>query len=130
MKQYKISEKHLTPLPHITKRNPHDRLGNTVMSLYAEAAIEAKALKLHGGPVGHEELYFTLSIGLDTASTDSLTPLLVFHSLKKRAETAIKAAATRVKNGTVQRRGSHKSYQGPRIRGYHYGYRGYETGYW
>jgi hypothetical protein len=55
IKQYKISEKHLAGLSHITKRNPHDRHGNTVMRLYIEAAVEAKALKLHGGPVGHEE---------------------------------------------------------------------------
>lgn len=55
MKQYKISEKYLAPLPHITKRNPHDRHGFTVMRLYVEAAVEAKALKLHGGPLGHEQ---------------------------------------------------------------------------
>lgn len=59
-----------------------------------------------------------------------LTPRSTHYSLKKRAETAKKAAATRAKNGTTQRRGSKNYYQAPRIGGYYYGYRGYDKGYW
>lgn len=52
---YKLSEKELSPLPHIERNNPH-RGSTTMMRLFVEASVEARSLKLHGGVWGHQQL--------------------------------------------------------------------------
>lgn len=78
LKTYKITKKQLEALPCIIKRNPHDRRNpDSQMFLFLEATVEARALRAHGGPPGHQAL------------------------LEKREATRQKAAATGAKNGTV-----------------------------
>ncbi|BGP37078.1 hypothetical protein JCM10449v2_000982 [Rhodotorula kratochvilovae] len=68
--QYKVNDTQLAQLTPKLKRNPHAR-GAAPMQLFVEAAVEALALRVHGGVVGHAEL------------------------LKKRAASAAKAAQTK-----------------------------------
>ncbi|GAA6059234.1 hypothetical protein JCM10212_006627 [Sporobolomyces blumeae] len=56
---------------------PVGKRSRSATYLYLERAVESLALRLHGGPLGHEKL------------------------IKKRVETAAKAAATRKRNGTT-----------------------------
>ncbi|KDQ60826.1 hypothetical protein JAAARDRAFT_31810 [Jaapia argillacea MUCL 33604] len=74
--QYKLTEKELLTLPFTTRVNPHNRYGAR-MRLFKDARVYALAMRVHGGPVGHEA------------------------HLQKLAGRVAKAKATREKNGTV-----------------------------
>ena len=56
MKTYKLSKKELEPLPHLSRPNPHGGRSSGPMRLFVEATVESRALRLHGGVWGHEQL--------------------------------------------------------------------------
>ncbi|EPQ58123.1 hypothetical protein GLOTRDRAFT_136899 [Gloeophyllum trabeum ATCC 11539] len=74
--KYKLTDKELLTLPFGTKRNPYRRNGPPIRS-FKDARVYALAMRVHGGPFGHEA------------------------HLKKLAERSAKTKATKTKNGTL-----------------------------
>lgn len=105
------------------------------MMLFVEAAVEALALRAHGGPLGHQA-WFVPSLSplsrslyaLYTQSEPALIYLWTFCRLEKKQAIADKAKATRARNGTTSKKRGWGSYGGSvYTRGCEYGGGGYDS---